>query len=82
MDDETGDNGYSCVFLIPAFVFLSFQLYGLKNVFFWMNKINDFMKKILFGFDILNIFITLKESKNGIFLEIQIIKKIITFFLK
>jgi hypothetical protein len=40
------------------------------------------MKKILFGFDILNIFITLKESKNGIFLEIQIIKKIITFFLK
>ena len=82
MDDESGDNGYSCVFIIPAFVFLSFQLYGLKNVFFWMNKINDCMKKILFGFDILNIFITLKESKNGIFLEIQIIKKIITFFLK
>ena len=83
IDEEINDNnGYTCVFIIPAIIIFSFELYGFKNVTYWMNTINQFFKRIFFGFDILNIFITLDNKKNKLYSEYSIIKNTISFFLK
>ena len=83
IDEEINDNnGYTCVFIIPAIIVFSFELYGFKNVIYWMNAINQFFKRIFFGFDILKIFITLDNKKNKFYSEFSIIKNIIAIFLK
>ena len=72
-EDKGNSNGCSCAFLIPALIVLGFQLYGFKNVYYWMLMINAKFKKIFFGFDIVSIFITLDEGKE--YNELSIMKK-------
>lgn len=74
-EDKGNSNGCSCAFLIPALIVLGFQLYGFKNVYYWMLMINAKFKKIFFGFDIVSIFITLDEGKE--YNELSIIRALL-----
>ena len=67
-------NGCSYVFFIPTLVLFVFQWYGFKNVRNWMLYVNDSIKIMLHGKDLMQLFIALNvnEKKNEFFFMNQI----------
>ena len=60
--DDKG-NGCSLAFLFPALIVLLCQLYGFKNVYQWMVLLHRCSRRVLFGFDFVNVFVTLRDGE-------------------
>ena len=74
--DDKG-NGCSCAFLFPALIVLVFQLYGFKNVYQWMAILHKISRKVLFGFDFVNVFVTLRDGEFNEFSLIRYVMNLL-----